>query len=89
MFDFLKKKNPATSTASSVTNETVTFKVDGMHCVSCSLTIDGSLEDTPGVMSANTSFAKGETKVQFDAQKIQPEQLVKLIEKEGYLVKSS
>ncbi len=72
MFNFLKKQSPKGTTA--------TFKINGMHCTSCSLNIDGELEDTAGVLSANTSYAKAQTTVQYDPEKIQPKKLKKIIE---------
>lgn len=77
MFNFLKPKSkPQGSLA--------TFKIEGMHCTSCSLNIDGELEDTPGVLSAQTSYAKAVTKVTFDPQKITPEKMITVIKKAGY-----
>ena len=32
------------------------FKIVDMHCSSCSITIDGDLEDTKGVVWASSSF---------------------------------
>ena len=46
------------------------FKIEGMHCTSCAMDIDGVLEDTEGVVSANTNYAKSETEVEFDGDKI-------------------
>ena len=46
-----------------------TFRLSGMHCTSCAMNIDFALEDM-GVKSAKTSYAKQETEVEFDEQKI-------------------
>jgi copper chaperone CopZ len=62
----------------------ITFKISGMHCVSCSLNIDGELEDTDGVVSASTSYAKSETKVEFDPHKVSLDDLKKVIQAQGY-----
>ncbi len=40
---------------------TYTIKIDGMHCVSCALGIDLQLEDLPGVISAETNYARSQT----------------------------
>ena len=37
--------------------EQVTLKITGMHCPSCAMNIDGALEDTAGVIEAETSYA--------------------------------
>jgi copper chaperone CopZ len=76
MFDFFKKTSPV--------GETVVFKIDGMHCVSCSLNIDGALEETEGVISATTNYSKSETKIEFDATKIDLDGLKKVIKDQGY-----
>lgn len=60
------------------------FKIDNMHCTSCTLNIDGELEDTTGIIKANTSFAKSETAVEFDEEKIDEKKIVGIIKKAGY-----
>lgn len=64
-----------------------TFKIEGMHCSSCAMNIDGKLEDTEGVFEATTSYAKAQTKVVFDPEKVSPAQIKKVIKKAGYTVK--
>lgn len=66
--------------------EVITFEITGMHCVSCAMNIDGNLEDTLGVIKAETNFAKSTTKVFFDSRKITSERLKKIIEETGYSV---
>jgi len=61
------------------------FKISGMHCTACAMSIDGDLEDTDGIESANTNYAKSQTEVEFDEEKISDKQIVKIIEKTGYL----
>lgn len=60
------------------------FKIEGMHCTSCAMNIDFDLEDLEGVKSANTNYAKSETEVEFDEEKVGVTQIVKSIEKSGY-----
>ncbi|MCD8507749.1 cation transporter [Candidatus Woesebacteria bacterium] len=55
-----------------------------MHCTSCSMNIDGELEDTPGVVSASTNYARATTKVVFDPQTVTPKKLMQVVEKLGY-----
>lgn len=64
--------------------KTTTFNIIGMHCTSCAMLIDGDLEDTPGVKSASTNFAKAITEVSFDEKIINNGKIVKIIEKTGY-----
>lgn len=64
--------------------KTAKFKIMGMHCNSCAMNIDGELEDTNGISSANTSYAKSQTEVKFNSDKISLEKIGKIIEKVGY-----
>lgn len=45
---------------------TYVFRVEGMHCGSCALLIDDTLEDLPGVHRASTSKRKSTTTVESD-----------------------
>lgn len=60
------------------------FKITDMHCSSCALTIDMDLEDTEGVKKSQTSYAKGETEVEFDPEKVSDELILETIKKSGY-----
>lgn len=60
------------------------FKISGMHCPSCSLNIDSSLEELPGVVEASTSYAKGITQIYYDPNKVQLEELKECINQTGY-----
>lgn len=59
------------------------LKISGMHCTSCAMNIDFDLEDM-GVKSAKTSYAKQETEVEFDEEKIKPQKIIDQIKKTGY-----
>ncbi|NCN06654.1 MAG: heavy metal transporter [Candidatus Pacebacteria bacterium] len=77
MFNFLQKKPEG---------EQVLFAISGMHCVSCGMNIDGELEEIPGVVRAETSYAKGTTTVIYDAQQVGVSQLQAVIAKLGYTI---
>lgn len=65
--------------------ETVTLKIEGMHCTSCALNIDGGLEDeVDGVISSHTNYAKSQTVVTFDPEKVDLQQIREKIEALGY-----
>lgn len=64
----------------------IIFFLSGLHCVSCALNIDNSLEELSGVINAQTSYPKSQTKVEFDPQKITPVKLIKTIKSLGYNV---
>jgi len=61
-----------------------TFKIHGMHCTSCALNIDFDLEDLEGVKTSKTNYAKEQTEVEFDEEKVNPEQILVQIKKTGY-----
>lgn len=60
------------------------FKISGMHCTSCAMTIDMDLEDLEGVKASHTAYAKMETEVEFDPGKIIDDVIVETIKKSGY-----
>jgi Cu+-exporting ATPase len=78
MFDLFKSKPKG---------EQQTFKISGMHCTSCAMSIDGELEDLPGVISADTKYAQAQTKVEYDPAKVAPDQMKQAIAKLGYQAK--
>lgn len=77
MLNIFKKDDRGTS---------VTFKIDGMHCTSCSMNIDGELEDTEGVLNAKTNYATATSVIQYDDKLATKDQLKEIIESLGYLV---
>lgn len=60
------------------------LKIKGMHCTSCAMNIDFDLEDVDGVKKAQTSYAKQETEVEFDEEKVKTETLLSTIKNTGY-----
>lgn len=65
--------------------KTVTLKIQGMHCSSCPIMIDGKLEDeVTGVTSAQTSYAKSECRVEYDENKVDENVIMQMIEGIGY-----
>lgn len=60
------------------------LKIAGMHCSSCAMNIDFDLEDLQGVKKCQTSYAKQESEVKFDEEKIKVSELLKQVQKTGY-----
>ena len=60
------------------------FKIEGMHCSSCSLVIDMELEDSEGIKSAKSSYARQDLEVEYDPQKVSLEKILKTVKKSGY-----
>jgi copper chaperone CopZ len=60
------------------------FKIEGMHCTSCALNIDFDLEDLEGIKKSQTNYAKQETEVEFDEEKVSQEKILEQIQDTGY-----
>lgn len=67
-----------------MTTGTLTFRVTGMHCGSCSLLIDDILEDLPGVTSTQTSVKDSRSVVQLDMTQTPPADIIDAITQAGY-----
>jgi copper chaperone len=61
-----------------------TLTVTGMHCSSCGILIDETLEDLPGVASASTDLRRGTTAVEYDPAQTSLEVITAEIAKLGY-----
>lgn len=62
----------------------IRLAISGMHCTSCAFNIDGELEDTPGVTEAQTNYAKQETVVSYDPEKVNLATIQEVIGNLGY-----
>jgi copper chaperone len=60
------------------------FRVDGMHCGSCSLLIDDALEDLPGVSDSHTEVKSGRSTVQLDTSLTDTREVIDTITGLGY-----
>jgi P-type Cu+ transporter len=65
---------------------TVTFRILGMTCTMCALTIEKQLSDQSGVTDASVNFALGQATISYDADIVSPKQLVQAIRDVGYSV---
>ena len=69
---------------------TQTLSVTGMHCNSCGMLIDETLEELPGVRSSRTNVRRGITVVELDERKAAPlNKLVKAVAELGYGAESA
>lgn len=73
----------------TIKGEKLLLKINGLHCTSCVLNIDGSLEDLKGVFSSQTNYAKSQTQIQYDPALVSIKKLIKTIEEQGYQVESN
>ncbi len=60
------------------------FQIQGMHCVSCVMNIDGALEDLPGVKSATTHYARQVTEVKYDETCVTEADIIAAVQAAGY-----
>jgi P-type Cu+ transporter len=61
-----------------------TFKIEGMHCASCAVRIEGELKKLPEVKEVTVNYALAEAFVEADLDK--PEALHNVVVEEGYKV---
>jgi Cu+-exporting ATPase len=64
--------------------KTIKLNLEGLHCTSCIMNIEGELEDTPGIKKVKASFAKSEAEVTYDEALVSPERIVEIIKNLGY-----
>lgn len=79
---FNRSKN--TDDTSSAAFLRIKLKIDGMHCTSCSMNIDMDLEDLDGVKSAKTNYAKQESEIEYDPNKLELKEILEQVQKTGY-----
>lgn len=60
------------------------FRISGMHCTSCALSIDLTLEKVEGIKSSYTDYRKQECEVKYDPKKITMTELIAKIHTTGY-----
>ncbi|WP_280411853.1 heavy-metal-associated domain-containing protein [Nocardia asiatica] len=60
------------------------FRIEGMHCGSCALLIDDTLDDLPGVHNTQTTMKKGHSTVELDTSTTTPTDIIAAIGKLGY-----
>lgn len=60
------------------------FKVTGMDCASCALTVKKAVKALQGVNEADVSFAAGTMSVDYDPRQANPTQIREAVKKAGY-----
>ncbi|NTV31341.1 heavy-metal-associated domain-containing protein [candidate division WWE3 bacterium] len=64
--------------------ETITISVEGLHCSSCILMIEGELEDLEGVNQANGNYAQSTIRISYDPSLVEQQTLRETIQRLGY-----
>lgn len=65
-----------------------TFNVKGMHCKSCQMLIIDAVSEIDGVKTVDVSLTKNTVTIDYDENIIKDDVIKKVIEKEGYKVRS-
>lgn len=72
----------------AVANAKDVITVTGMSCASCVVAVTKSLEQLPGVVSANVNFATNKAYVEYDSSVVRARDFVTAIDRAGYGVLS-
>lgn len=62
----------------------IKLKIDGMHCSSCAMLIDGDLEELEGVKSSVTNYYRQECEVEIEGDKVDVNKLIETVKNTGY-----
>lgn len=63
---------------------TANLKTEGMHCASCSMLIEMTLQDLEGIGDVKVDMGKGITTVTYDEGAVTTDAMVEAIEGAGY-----
>lgn len=66
--------------------QSVTFKIEGMHCGACASRIKMLVEQLPGVQTASVSFEQAQARILFDPQSVSEERFAALVHDAGFRV---
>jgi copper chaperone CopZ len=70
--------------AVSAVSSTATIRIEGMHCKTCSASVEKKLKATEGVEDVRVSLEKKEAWVKFDDQKTSVAKLREVINSTGF-----
>lgn len=62
----------------------IELAVTGMHCASCGLLIDDTVEELPGVIRSSTDVRRARTTVTFAPDVVDPDAITAAIVEAGY-----
>lgn len=60
------------------------YKVEGMTCASCAMTIENSLQKLKGIAKASVNLASEKLTVEYDGKLVTPEKLEQTVKDVGY-----
>ncbi len=64
------------------------FIIDGMHCSNCVLALESIGDELPGIQDIIASYQKQQLMVQFKTDAVDTVEIIQVITKKGYRVKS-
>ncbi|MGL6282874.1 MAG: heavy-metal-associated domain-containing protein [Microcoleaceae cyanobacterium] len=64
--------------------ETITLKLTGMGCTACSDAIQETITKLPGIIDCQVDFAQAQTKVGFQPEQINIDQIKQAVVEAGY-----
>lgn len=67
--------------------KTITLKITNMTCVNCENHIERALTGKEGILKVKASYNAGTAKVTYDSQKISPDKIVEILNKEDYYIR--
>ncbi|WP_026486548.1 heavy metal translocating P-type ATPase [Caldanaerobius polysaccharolyticus] len=79
--DFVKKIRDV---GYDVIEDRTTLKLKGMTCASCAMRIQKALSKTPGVRNASVNFATETAVIDYNAEQVSVNDLIKIVRKVGY-----
>lgn len=71
-------------TAGAAEPEKTSFPVLNMHCASCAMNVENTVKKMEGVTFSNVNFANATLTVEFDKNKLSPEEIQKNIREIGF-----
>lgn len=60
------------------------FPIEGLHCASCAARAQKALEEKDGVLDAAVNLPSSNVAIEYNADKVSPEQLAEVVSKAGY-----
>ena len=60
------------------------FQIPDMHCVGCTIAVEGAIEDLPGVKAANANYARQIADVEYDETQITTAAIIAAVQEAGY-----
>jgi len=81
-----EEKTPREREESKESLEKATIPITGMHCASCAVAIEDSLNKVEGVSKAAVNFATEKAYVEYDPSKASPKALEEAVKEAGYNV---